>query len=420
MKSTQIQEETLDGKPLFFSMEQQMGQDPTQTQGKVENGILHLKQVQYAKERLSEIPWPEGALLAWGAYLQTKDIQLAEGVKYDQLLFLPDISVFQGVRVSNEVIGREEIVWRDLKLNLWKTRSSTQIGAATMDIESWTDEQTAYRSLLPMGLMVIETVLSDSAEALSDFVASELMVDSLLEVKNIQEVATAQEVTYEIGVKGKDFSILKDLFVTDGNQTVLSGDKEGAVSLQVHPHRKMEQAEPTPGEEYLSSTFYLNYEDEAVQKLVMEVAELKKLPVAERAMALTEWVYESLEEKNFDTGFATASEVARNKQGDCTEHAVLLAALGRALEIPSRSAYGLALVAEENNKSGWMGFHMWTQFYVDGKWTDYDAALFLLAKAPVRLSMGTTSMQKDVLSDISIRVMQVLGLLDVKVAGAMK
>ena len=39
-------------------------------------------------------------------------------------------------------------------------------------------------------------------------------------------------------------------------------------------------------------------------------------------------------EKDLSVGFATAADVARTAQGDCTEHAVLLAALLRASDIP--------------------------------------------------------------------------------------
>ena len=41
---------------------------------------------------------------------------------------------------------------------------------------------------------------------------------------------------------------------------------------------------------------------------------------------------------------ATAAEVARSREGDCTEHAVLLAALARARGIPARVAMGLVYV----------------------------------------------------------------------------
>ena len=43
----------------------------------------------------------------------------------------------------------------------------------------------------------------------------------------------------------------------------------------------------------------------------------------EIAKKLTRFVYGYVSAKNYGVGFATASEVARNKEGDCSEHPVL-------------------------------------------------------------------------------------------------
>ena len=51
---------------------------------------------------------------------------------------------------------------------------------------------------------------------------------------------------------------------------------------------------------------------------------------AEQALAIESFVHEALTQKDFSTAFATAAEVARSRSGDCTEHAVLTAALCRA------------------------------------------------------------------------------------------
>ncbi|NBU87363.1 MAG: transglutaminase domain-containing protein, partial [Verrucomicrobia bacterium] len=70
--------------------------------------------------------------------------------------------------------------------------------------------------------------------------------------------------------------------------------------------------------------------------------------------------------KNYGVGFATASEVARNKEGDCTEHSMLLAALGRALGIPTRVATGLVYADEFEGEKDVLVYHMWNQFYHPG------------------------------------------------------
>ena len=59
------------------------------------------------------------------------------------------------------------------------------------------------------------------------------------------------------------------------------------------------------------------------------------------ACALERHVKTTIRLKNYSTAMATAAEVAQSLEGDCTEHAMLLAALCRARQIPARVAIGL-------------------------------------------------------------------------------
>ena len=95
----------------------------------------------------------------------------------------------------------------------------------------------------------------------------------------------------------------------------------------------------------------------------------------ERAEAMRSFVHRYVNEKGLDTAFATASEVAQMRAGDCSEHAVLLCALLRAQGIPARVAIGLIYTDSFLGKEGIFGWHMWTQAFIDGRWVDFDATL---------------------------------------------
>ena len=69
--------------------------------------------------------------------------------------------------------------------------------------------------------------------------------------------------------------------------------------------------------------------------------------------------------------FDIASQVATHKAGDCSEHAVLLAALARAQGLPARVAIG-TLVAKIDGQLGAFG-HAWTEIHRDGAWKLVDA-----------------------------------------------
>lgn len=110
----------------------------------------------------------------------------------------------------------------------------------------------------------------------------------------------------------------------------------------------------------------------------------------ERVESLRRLVARHLARKDLATAFGSASEAARERSGDCTEHAVLLAALLRADRIPSRVVSGLVYVPSMAGSGPGWGWHLWTQALVpaegaarDGsadaaggfEWLDLDATL---------------------------------------------
>merc|ERR1712226_102981 len=117
------------------------------------------------------------------------------------------------------------------------------------------------------------------------------------------------------------------------------------------------------------------------------------------------------------TGFASASETARSKTGDCTEHGVLLAALLRAADIPSRVCNGL--VYTHANIAGKMeavfGWHMWSQALIDDAWVDLDATL------PTSYNVGHLLVSTERMSDESIitsahlKMMTMLNHMDIEI-----
>lgn len=88
---------------------------------------------------------------------------------------------------------------------------------------------------------------------------------------------------------------------------------------------------------------------------------------------LTRFVATYIETKNLSRGYDPASVVARRREGDCTEHAVLLAALGRSFGYPARVVHGIVVVDEKGQLLA--GMHAWVEWH-DGKaWAPADAAI---------------------------------------------
>ena len=75
-------------------------------------------------------------------------------------------------------------------------------------------------------------------------------------------------------------------------------------------------------------------------------------------------------------GHFSALEALEKRSGDCTESAVLLAALGRSMGIPTRVVSGLVYSRERyHGVSHSFMPHSWTIAYVDGSWQSFDLAL---------------------------------------------
>lgn len=158
----------------------------------------------------------------------------------------------------------------------------------------------------------------------------------------------------------------------------------------------------TPGTDpaYMDTSIMIDHSDEAIRELAAQVRD--RLPEnaddARFARSARRFVSRYITGMNLSTGDATASEVARNRSGDCTECAVLLAAILRAQGIPSRCVTGLAYAADEfAGVSDVFVYHMWTQAWIanedgdsGGKWVDLDSAMYRYTAT--HITLGTSAM----------------------------
>ncbi|NQV35956.1 MAG: transglutaminase domain-containing protein, partial [Phycisphaeraceae bacterium] len=92
------------------------------------------------------------------------------------------------------------------------------------------------------------------------------------------------------------------------------------------------------------------------------------------AANIEQFVAEYIELKDLSVGYASAVEVMESRQGDCTEHAVLTAALCRAAGIPAEVVIGVAYVEQFMGTTQSFGGHAWTRAWVNGQWIGLDAA----------------------------------------------
>jgi hypothetical protein len=120
------------------------------------------------------------------------------------------------------------------------------------------------------------------------------------------------------------------------------------------------------------------------------VGALRSLPVGDARKM--EMLLERARPYLFDVDFSghfSALETVLRRSGDCTEAAVLLAALGRAAGIPTRVASGIVYSRQRyHGVSNVFMPHSWVVAYVDGRWKSFDLALETFDSSHIALTIG--------------------------------
>lgn len=256
----------------------------------------------------------------------------------------------------------------------WTTTTSAIPGESVQ----YTDERgEALRTETSIGGIQIIVVRADKALAMSGLEAPEILNASM--VVPDKPISGAQERRKGVFVITSKAETLADL-PSAGAQTV---ERVNAQTIRVKTDAsatsladKVDVENPV----FRTSSAMISSSDERVKQITAAALKShKNASPTEKAEILRAFVHGYINKKTMDVGFATATEVAQTRQGDCTEHGVLLAAMLRAADIPSRVVSGLVYVDGIKDGKGAFGYHMWAQALVeiDGKqrWMDVDAAL---------------------------------------------
>ncbi|MDR1483684.1 MAG: transglutaminase family protein [Planctomycetaceae bacterium] len=168
--------------------------------------------------------------------------------------------------------------------------------------------------------------------------------------------------------------------------------------------------------EYLSSCNLIDLDDPQLSKFLLQV-NTDKISDWEIAIMLEKLVHQKVRFGEFDIGFGSSSDVLRSGVGDCTEQAVLLAALCRKKRIPCRVILGLVYVNQQNKNGESSGdkmvFHLWNEVYVAGVWRPLDAAFGLGGADAARIKLADDSLQNDSIARLCRTILATIGQLEI-------
>jgi transglutaminase-like putative cysteine protease len=112
--------------------------------------------------------------------------------------------------------------------------------------------------------------------------------------------------------------------------------------------------------EFLQSSRFIRSDDSSVVEKAGEIVGGEKDPIR-AARLINRWVHDNLK-KVPTPAVPDAVAVLESKQGDCNEHAILAAALARAVGLPTRVTVGLV-----HTEDGFC-YHAWVDYWTGNRW----------------------------------------------------
>lgn len=367
--------ETSAGKVTGVFLRQFLGKNQTlDLAGTVVGEQLHLKM---NGKPLKPAPWDERVV---GLYRQQKlfqDKDLKPGDEFTYLSFEPSINLV----VKNFVKVKD---YREVEFFAGKqTRRLLRVDTQPEKIEkvqlptlvTWLGEdRTSERSEVEipgLGNIVLYRTSKSLATApgpvasLTDVGLSHMV---RLSRRIVQPYDTSAAV-YRITIRNEDDP--GSAFSRDTRQQV-KNVRGNSLELHIRAGGEVETiGEEKIGAEFTQSCYFINSNDALVQDHAKKAVGLEKDPW-KKALRIEKWVHANMRNKNHEA-LATADHVARTLEGDCTEYAMLMAAMCRASGVPSRTAVGL--VYADVKGAPVFAFHMWTEVFARGQWVPLDATL---------------------------------------------
>lgn len=371
--------EDADGEVLGVLSSQRIAAAQTNEMvGVVKGGQLEIE-VEGNVKNSKKIPFPPAtvSLLGESKLLKSKGAKPGDTISY--LLFEPTVLAIVRIEIRIGELEETTLLGGQKRKLLKYTSTPAPIGGVQLPpLTAWADPETlvAVKSQAEMpglGTLTLYRASKEIATAPPQPRAgkNDLITGQSIRLgQRVDRLHALGGVVYSFKLQGDKEPITA--FPSDARQKVRlleDGQIEVDVTAIRRPGPAPEGAKPAD-KEFLESNYFINSADARVR----DMAAAATRGVAgdwNKALAIEKFVRRNMRSVNLTEAMATADEVARTLAGDCSEHAMLAAAMCRAAGVPSRTAVGLVYVDHPSTPT--LAFHMWTEVYVDGQWLAIDA-----------------------------------------------
>lgn len=414
--------ETKDGKPVSAAFKQMMSRQAIDTSWEFVDGKVKTTTKQGGREVKDEQPAPEGEWLtpqAADRFARQQRQAGAESFTWRALDPQNGVRVitFTAKRTGSGTFERDG---KTRQVSIWNMSNDL------VPIESveHVDEELGtmvYQETNMMGMGKMITRLSSKEDAMGGPAAAqmpEVLVQTFITPdKPIENPMKAVRAKLRLTMKeGK----MPELPSAGAQRAEMAADGKAAIlTIDINDNLPASAAD-VENKEYRAASAMIDSNDELIQKLAKRAAAREEGEaesadgIMRRAEALRRLARKHISKKGMETAFASASETAKMRTGDCSEHGVLLAALLRADGIPARVATGLVYADAFAGHEGIFGWHMWTQALIDGKWVDFDATLPVRYNAAHVLT-STSSLSDGLMTTDMASIIQLIGNLNIEV-----
>jgi Transglutaminase-like superfamily len=389
---------------------------------------IEVTSTQNGAQRKYKVPTPKGEWLTPLGVERYVEGQVAKGAKEVKFRAIDATLGPNPIETTMTLLGEENVqaFGKVVPAIKWQTTTSLMPGMKTLEyLDAHGQPVKLTTSIMPGLEMTI--IASDKELATKKVDPPELLADTLVRPnKPIANPRRTQTAVFELKFVADRPS---PKLPSTGFQRVVWGDDKTA-RVVVDLNTPVAPGTDLPTDENRKPSTTLDSSDEKVRGLVAKALgdDADKLTPTDKAERLRKFVHGFIAAKDLSVGFATASEVARTAEGDCSEHGVLLAAMLRAAGIPSRTASGLIYVDQFAGQKQVFGYHMWSQAWLGagpnekggGRWVDLDATLGDRPFDATHITLSTNAMSDrsamndmvslaGVLGGVAIDVVQVEG-----------
>ncbi len=401
--------ETPDGKVLECTS--RTGQEPASmvTEGRVVGERLELNVTSMGKTTTSSISWsPE-----YGGFFATEQTLLRQPMKPGERRTVRGLVPFLNEVAATELVARD---YGSVELpggtrELLRIDGVTKLGSQALETTQWCDRVgdvwKGHADMLDMETFrtTKEVALGESAPAKFDVIGKMAVpVD-----RPLPQAHDTKRIRYRVRLEGGDPA---SAFVVGPSQQVRSIDAHTAeITVWAirpgQPGNPAAKSQPPSDADPRPNNFIQSDHPKIVAAARKAAGDLTD--PWQVAVALERAVGTLITKPDYSQAFASAAEAIESGAGDCTEHAVLLAALARARGIPARVALGLVY------SEGKFLYHAWSEVFIDGRWIALDGTRGRGGIDAAYLKLGHSNLQGASALAALLPVARVAGRLKIEI-----